>query len=195
MVKGYHVIHASNRPLFRYRSLIRPIAPNPRPMSRQSIPVVAIALLLTSSCASIVSRSSYPVTINSTPARAGISIVDKQGRQVYQGATPATLMLSASSGFFSKASYQVTFDLPGYDRRVVPIECKLDGWYFGNVLFGGLIGMLIVDPASGAMFKVDTPFIDEQLSRSLATDAQQLRVYDINEIPADWKARLVQIGE
>lgn len=31
----------------------------------------------------------------------------------------------------------------------------MDGWYIGNLLFGGLIGMLIVDPATGAMYKLD----------------------------------------
>lgn len=30
----------------------------------------------------------------------------------------------------------------------------MDGWYWGNILFGGLIGMLAVDPATGAMYKL-----------------------------------------
>ena len=157
--------------------------------------LLAAAVLLTSGCASIVSKSSYPVTIYSTPPNARISITDKRGKEVYQGAAPATVNLKASSGFFSKAFYQVTFELPGYDRRLVPINYKLDGWYFGNILFGGLIGMLIVDPATGAMFKLDTPVIDELLTQSVSVSEPGLRVYDINGIPADWEARLVQIGE
>jgi hypothetical protein len=31
----------------------------------------------------------------------------------------------------------------------------MDGWYIGNILFGGLIGILIVDPLTGAMWKLD----------------------------------------
>lgn len=31
----------------------------------------------------------------------------------------------------------------------------MDGWYMGNLLFGGFIGFLIVDPATGAMWKLD----------------------------------------
>jgi len=34
----------------------------------------------------------------------------------------------------------------------VHVKLTVDGWYFGNVLFGGLIGILIVDPATGAMY-------------------------------------------
>ena len=30
----------------------------------------------------------------------------------------------------------------------------MDGWYIGNIVFGGLIGWLVVDPASGAMWKL-----------------------------------------
>lgn len=28
----------------------------------------------------------------------------------------------------------------------------MNGWYIGNLLFGGIIGLLIVDPATGAMW-------------------------------------------
>ena len=34
------------------------------------------------------------------------------------------------------------------------LESEVDSWYFGNILFGGLIGMLIIDPATGAMWKL-----------------------------------------
>ena len=156
---------------------------------------LAIALLLTSSCASIVSKSNYPVTIYSTPPSATITVTDKRGMNVYQGSTPATVNLKANSGFFAKAFYQVTFELPGYDRRLVPINYKLDGWYFGNILFGGLIGMLIVDPATGAMYKLDTPVVDEVLTQSVGGGGHQLRVYELDNIPADWQNRPVRLNE
>ncbi|WP_174263189.1 CsgG/HfaB family protein [Citrifermentans bemidjiense] len=31
----------------------------------------------------------------------------------------------------------------------------MNGWYWGNIVFGGVIGLLIVDPATGAMWKMD----------------------------------------
>jgi len=30
----------------------------------------------------------------------------------------------------------------------------MSGWYWGNILIGGLIGMLVVDPLTGAMYKL-----------------------------------------
>ncbi len=40
----------------------------------------------------------------------------------------------------------------------VTFDTKLDGWYFGNLIFGGLLGILIIDPATGAMWRLDETF-------------------------------------
>lgn len=61
---------------------------------------MACTILFATSCASIVSKSSYPISINSTPSEAKITITDKKGIEVYRGNTPATLKLKAGSGFF-----------------------------------------------------------------------------------------------
>ncbi|WP_448790607.1 hypothetical protein [Bacteroides graminisolvens] len=154
-------------------------------------------IILGSSCASIVSKSKYPITINSRPSDAKITITDKKGVTVFSGLTPAMLKLDAGAGFFSKARYQVTFEKDGYVSRTVPVNFKLDGWYFGNILFGGLIGMLIVDPATGAMYKIDTEFLDETLEKEnggVSAKANELRILDINDIPAEWKEKLVAIN-
>ncbi len=154
-------------------------------------------IILGSSCASIVSKSKYPITINSRPSDAKITITDKKGVTVFSGLTPAMLKLDAGAGFFSKARYQVTFEKDGYVARTVPVNFKLDGWYFGNILFGGLIGMLIVDPATGAMYKIDTEFLDETLEKEnggVSAKANELRILDINDIPAEWKEKLVAIN-
>ncbi|MCF8274951.1 MAG: PEGA domain-containing protein [Flavobacteriaceae bacterium] len=151
-------------------------------------------IVLFSSCASIVSKSNYPISINSSPSEAKITITDKHGMEVYSGNTPATVKLKAGSGFFAKAQYQVKFTKNGYDPKTVPVQFKLDGWYFGNILLGGIIGMLIVDPATGAMYKLDTEFLNETLAISTANLIKdELKVLDINEIPSDWSNHLVLI--
>lgn len=81
---------------------------------------------------------------------------------------------------------------PGYDDKVVPVLFDLDGWYFGNILLGGIIGMLIVDPATGAMWKIDTEYLNETLNSS-STEAQ-MNIMDVNDIPENWKTHLVQIN-
>ena len=152
--------------------------------------------ILLSSCASIVSKSSYPITINSAPSEAKIVIKDKKGIQIFAGQTPATIKLKAGSGFFGKARYQVTFNKNGYDTKTVPVEFKLDGWYFGNLLLGGVLGMLIIDPATGAMYKLDTEFLNETLMQSTASiENKELKVYTMNEIPTEWSSHLVEVGK
>ncbi|WP_431158665.1 PEGA domain-containing protein [Winogradskyella poriferorum] len=157
---------------------------------------LSCVLLFTTSCASIVSKSNYPITINSSPSDAKITITDKNGKEVYKGNTPAELKLKAGSGFFSKASYQVKFEKMGYDTKLVPIEFKLDGWYFGNILIGGLIGLLIVDPATGAMYKLDKEYISETLSPSTASvEKEALKFYTIDTIPEAWRPHLVALSD
>ena len=155
--------------------------------------LLSITILL-SSCASIVSKSNYPITINSNPSKANIAITDKQGVEIYSGKTPATLKLRAGSGFFGKAQYQVKFEKNGFDSKTVPVHFKLDGWYFGNILLGGVVGMLIVDPATGAMYKLDTEFLNETLSKTTASiEKNGLKVYALNDIPTEWVNHLVDL--
>lgn len=155
--------------------------------------IMMASVLLFSSCASIVSKSTYPLSINSSPSNAKVSITDKKGKEIYLGNTPATVKLKAGAGFFSKAEYQVKFSSPGYDDKIVPITFKLDGWYFGNLLLGGVLGMLIIDPATGAMWKIETEFLNETLSKSTASIDPEMKIMNINEIPENWKTHLVRV--
>jgi len=156
--------------------------------------IMMASVFLFSSCASIVSKSTYPLSINSSPSNAKVSITDKKGKEIYLGNTPATVKLKAGAGFFSKAEYQVKFSSPGYDDKIVPITFKLDGWYFGNLLLGGVLGMLIIDPATGAMWKIETEFLNETLSKSTASIAPEMKIMNINEIPENWKTHLVRVN-
>jgi len=149
------------------------------------------------SCASIVSKSSWPLVVNSTPSGAEITVTNRGGFDVFKGTTPAALTLSSSAGFFRKESYKIKFQMGGFDTKVIPVECTLNGWYLGNILIGGLIGMLIVDPATGAMYKLDSSMISETLSKTSVTTqvAPKLNVYSINDLPENYKGHLVKINE
>ena len=146
-----------------------------------------------SNCASIVTRSTYPLTINSTPNNASVTITNSRGVEVYSGVTPTVVRLRAGEGFFTRAEYQVRFSKPGYDDRIIPVTFSIDGWYWGNILLGGIIGMLIVDPATGAMWRIDVDAINATLNRSTSSVTPELRVIDINEVPASWKSQLVRL--
>jgi len=106
-------------------------------------------------CASIVSKSEWPVTVQSDPPSARCLIAKENGIEIHKGETPLTLTLSAKSGFFSSQDYTITCEKEGYQTTKVQMPSSLNGWYWGNIVFGGLIGILIVDPATGAMWKLE----------------------------------------
>ncbi|MGN0834557.1 MAG: hypothetical protein ACI4QA_01845 [Candidatus Spyradosoma sp.] len=63
-------------------------------------------------------------------------------------------MLPADAGFSQSRRYTIELDRKGCRTHTAVLDTSLDGWYVGNILFGGLIGWLIVDPATGAMWKL-----------------------------------------
>lgn len=105
-----------------------------------------------SGCASIVSDSKPAVGVYSTPAAARYEIVNSRGIVVAQGVTPGRVLLESGRGYFKGENYKVTFRKDGYEETTVPLKTTVNGWYWGNILFGGLIGLLIVDPLTGAMY-------------------------------------------
>lgn len=150
--------------------------------------------LLFSNCASIVSKSAYPVHIRTTPEGATISITDKKSKEVFKGQSPATVTLKSGAGYFARAEYQVRITAPGYAEQVIPVNYKLNGWYFGNLLLGGVLGMLIVDPITGAMWRLDTPEINATLHTTTAfTKEPTLQVMDIKDVPESMKNKLVRV--
>lgn len=103
-------------------------------------------------CASIVSDSKPKVGVYSLPTNANYVVKDSTGKEVIKGVTPGAAILETSRGYFKSQSYTVTFQKDGYTQTTVPLKSSVSGWYWGNLLIGGLIGMLIVDPLTGAMF-------------------------------------------
>ena len=157
---------------------------------------ILLSLSLFGSCASIVSKSDYPVSLSSSPEGASVKVLDHNGQQVFSGTTPTTVTLNAKKGFFSGATYQVIFSKSGHDQTSAQIRAGIDGWYFGNLLFGGLIGMLIVDPATGAMWKLDEKAfssLPRKLSQNLS-NSQSLHIALLEDVPKNYRSNLVKIN-
>ena len=154
-------------------------------------------IMISSSCATIVSKSKYPVSIDSTPKGADVTITNRRGDQIFSGKTPTIVKLKSGAGFFTNAKYAIKISKDGFTTKTVELRATLNGWYLGNLVFGGLVGLLIVDPVSGAMYKLKQLDVNETLESDAKTAAttqtHQLRIYDINEIPESWKSKLVAI--
>lgn len=135
--------------------------------------LLVISLLFSlSGCASIVSGGPKILPIMSEPDNADIEIFNLRSEEnILKAKTPFTASLEKDAGFFQNAKYRIRINKPGYMPRETIIESGVNGWYFGNVVFGGLIGLLIVDPATGAMWKIS----EDNVKLKLYPDTQEGR--------------------
>jgi uncharacterized protein YceK len=150
-----------------------------------------ITLALLSGCASIIDGANQNMTFRTEPEAATVSITNKAGEKIHQGATPLTLSLKRGAGYFQSESYQVRFEKTGFKSTMVTINGGVNGWYFGNILVGGLIGMLIVDPLTGAMYRLAPDDLNAALEgdgKASMKDGDLLIVMKQNVSPKAMKA-------
>lgn len=119
-------------------------------------------------CATIVHNGPRTIPVASTPAGAHVSIYDRSNTLISTNTTPFMATLPTKFGYFKAQSYRLVFELEGHAPAEVALESSLSGWYFGNLIFGGLIGMLIVDPLTGAMYNLAPEKIEQPLTAAQA---------------------------
>ncbi|MGP9634881.1 hypothetical protein ACT3R7_17640 [Halomonas sp. AOP43-A1-21] len=141
-------------------------------MNKLKITSAMAALSVLSGCASIVGDKEQSITINSTPNNANVIITDERSQQVHSATTPTTVQLRKSDGsYFGGKTYTVEISKDGYESRTMMINSNVNGWYIGgNIIFGGLIGWLIVDPLTGAMYNLSPDSINTTLGESVASN-------------------------
>lgn len=115
--------------------------------------VISSAILFSlSGCASIFNGQTQAVSIRSEPDGASIYVTNRAGEKIHAGTTPVTLTLKRGAGYFKSEVYTVHLAKEGYAARELTVTANVNGWYIGNIVFGGLVGMLAVDPLTGAMY-------------------------------------------
>jgi hypothetical protein len=99
------------------------------------------ALAAISGCSTIVKGKTQPVTINSNVRDADVTL---NGMPV--GRTPFT-------GLVERGSHSsVTVAKAGYQSKTVTLDTGVEPWFWGNIIFGGLVGST-TDASTGAMYK------------------------------------------
>ncbi|HCQ17396.1 MAG TPA: hypothetical protein DIU20_14100 [Cryomorphaceae bacterium] len=158
------------------------------------------SLILFSSCATVFSKSAYPVNITSNPQGANFNITNRAGVEIVKGKTPQIVTLLSSAGYFKKENYVVTYTKTNGEEVKLPITFHVDGWYvIGNFFIGGLLGYLVLDPLTGAMFTIDQKVIsanlgpDEYSFNKPASGEPELRVMNLSDYTGD-KAALIRIN-
>jgi len=135
-------------------------------------------ILVIQSCATIMHGSKQDVGISSNPSEAKIT-VDSQK----YGTTPVNIKLKRNS------SHTVRLELAGYEPYETTLTKSVSGWVWGNIVFGGLIG-LGVDAATGGLYKlspqqINGEFKESQANTKLSKDGLFITV--VLKPKASWK--------
>ena len=124
--------------------------------------ITTVYLSSAAACATIMQGSQQPVALSSTPAGASISVDGKE-----MGTTPATVRLSR------KDSHVVSLALDGYLPYQMTLEKKTSGWVWGNIVFGGVVGV-VVDASTGAMYRLTPGTVDANMeTRTAVVDGKR----------------------
>lgn len=153
-----------------------------------------------SGCATIFGKANpQAINIKSTPDQARVVVTDiDEGAKVYEGSTPTIVSLKKGRGFFQGRHYEVVISKSGYRDVSVAISPQVGGWYiFGNLAVGGLIGWLIVDPATGAMWNLGPKEIDESLTAqqaSMRLTPGEIQVVLLEQVPLELRSQMVSLS-
>jgi hypothetical protein len=92
------------------------------------------------------------VSIDTNPPNAHVVVRDKRGQEVASVNTPGKVALRRKDKFIFPARYTATIAAPGYHTAQVPIRSTVNPWILGNIVLGGIPG-LVIDNATGAAWK------------------------------------------
>ncbi len=123
-----------------------------------------LAMALLSGCATLTTSSSQTVTMTTEPA--GAACTFKREGQVIGVVNPTPGSLSVSK---SHSAIDVSCSKEGFLDATGSVGSKFQAMTFGNILFGGIIG-IVVDAASGATAEYE-PTITIRLTPSEFADA------------------------
>jgi len=157
--------------------------------------MLVIPVLLLSNCATIFGGASKKaVSINSNPSGANVTVTDGKGAVVHQGVTPTSVALEPGGGYFQPGNYTMTFTKKGSPTQVIKFTAHMNGWYIGNLVFGGLLGLVIVDPLTGAMWALDDSCTATLGGTASNGTQHSLRVVERSQIPKEWEKHLVALN-
>lgn len=109
------------------------------------------------SCATIMHGTRQSIGIASNPTNANVWV-----DRVHVGQTPLFVEMSR------KDNHVVRVELEGYQPYEATFSRQLSGWVFGNIIFGGVIG-LAIDAISGGLYMLTPDQVQAELrSNSIA---------------------------
>src|SRR5262245_33120628 len=94
---------------------------------KRSFVVALGTLALSTGCASIVSKSTWPVEVTTTPANAEVEVVSETGTVVQKATAPFTASLKSGVGYFDGEKYTLRCSAPGYEPKSAILDTTVNG--------------------------------------------------------------------
>jgi hypothetical protein len=142
-------------------------------------PLIILAVLglplFAGGCATLVGGgTNQAVTLQSTPAAANFTIQSSSGLQMAQGTTPSTVSLPR------KNEYQIVVELAGYQPQSTVLTKGINGWIWGNLLFGWIIGFG-VDFLTGSAYKLEPALVQVTMQNDGESTYAVIRIYNASD--------------
>lgn len=144
-------------------------------MIKKMIKYIAPLLILTS-CATIIHGTDQAVGICTNPSKAAVWV-----NGCYTGNTPMVVSLPRNQ------NHMIHIELEGFEPYDIALTRQLSGWVFGNIVFGGVIGV-VIDIASGGIYRLTPDQINAELVTTTYRRSRECSYIGIAMEPkADWE--------
>ncbi len=159
-----------------------------------------LVVCLLGGCASIIDGTTQQVSFNSNPDGANVAL---DGSVI--GKTPVSISIKKKSG------QTIVFSKEGYKPVSMQLETRMNSWFWGNIIIGGLIGST-TDAASGAiheyspshyMVTLQQESVTAMEAKAIASDGQKAKdfilvaykniVSDLNKGEGQYQDSLLEI--
>lgn len=137
-------------------------------------------------CATIMNGDMIPVPVMTTPSEAKVSVAGAEYK------SPATVLVPRGKGDF-----KLRIEKEGYKPVDVMLMQSADAWLWGNVVFGGLIG-LAVDFISGDAYDVEPELVNIELLPNINSlklndlGILKVLVYDFHSFPKEIQKKIIK---
>lgn len=139
------------------------------------IVLVLALVLVASACATIMHGTKQDVGVSSVPSAAKVSVDNAP-----LGSTPIVANLKRGD------NHIVRVELAGYQTFEATLTKKTSGWVWGNIVFGGIIG-LAVDAISGGLYELTPEQVSATLvKQSASTKSGTLQVFVVLQPDDRW---------
>lgn len=139
----------------------------------------AFLAIFCAACATIMHGTRQSVGITSSPVSA---TVYDNGQVV--GKTPLVAELSRDT------DHRIRIELEGYTPYEMILTRHVSGWILGNILFGGLIG-IIIDAADGAIYNLKPEAISANLAKNASVSSHRSGLYIVVALHPDTRGAMI----